>query len=134
MLIAEARVETDRSSRYLVQLCEHLNKVGLAHPEMQVRVEWSDERGVISFDWGRCTLHAEPGVLTLRAEAADEGSLQRLEQRVADRVELIGRRDQLTVTWKPTQGAAARSADAVTSANTKRTHLDDPDRGGRPHG
>jgi hypothetical protein len=134
MLIADARVETERSSRYLVQLCQHLNTVGQAHPEMQVHVEWSGERAVISFDWGRCTLHAEPRVLTLRAEAPDEGSLLRLEQRLTDRLELIGRRDQLTVTWTPTQRAAARSADAVTSAKTERAHLDDPNRGEGAHG
>jgi hypothetical protein len=57
MLIAEARVETDRFSRYLVQLCRHFNDE--AHPEEQVHVEWSDDRGVASFGWGRCTLRAE---------------------------------------------------------------------------
>jgi len=60
MLIAEADVETERSSRYLVQLCQHVDKVGRAHPQMRAHVEWSDDRGVISFDWGRCTLRA-PG-------------------------------------------------------------------------
>jgi hypothetical protein len=51
MLIAEANVETGRSSRYLVQLCRHVDKAGRAHPQMQAHVEWSDDRGVISFDW-----------------------------------------------------------------------------------
>ena len=46
-----------------------------------------------------------PGVLTLRAEAADEEHLHRLEQRVADRLEQIGRRGRLTVTWTPPWGA-----------------------------
>jgi hypothetical protein len=68
MLIAEAKVATERSSRYLVQLCRHVTKVGRARPQMQAHVEWSDDRGVISFDWGRCTLRADQGVLTLRAE------------------------------------------------------------------
>jgi hypothetical protein len=31
MLIAEAHVETKRSSRYLVQRCRHVNKAGRAH-------------------------------------------------------------------------------------------------------
>jgi hypothetical protein len=124
MLIAEAHVETERSSRYLVQLCRHLDKVGRAHPEIQVHVEWSDDRGVISFDWGRCTLHALPGVLRLRAEAPDEESLRRLEQRVADRLEQVGRRDHLTVTWRLAQGA-----DEQTIETTARRH-----RGGHAHG
>lgn len=104
MLIAEASVVTERSSRYLVQLCRHLNLVAKTHPQMQAHVEWSDDRGVISLRSGRCTLRAEPGVLTLRAEAADEESLHQLEQRVADRIEQVGRRDRLTVTWTQLRG------------------------------
>ena len=105
MLIAEASVTTERSSRYLVQLCRHINLVAQKHPQMQAHVEWFNDRGVISFGWGRCTLHADPGVLTLRAEAPDEESLHQLEQRVADRLEQVGRRDRLTVTWTPLHGA-----------------------------
>lgn len=105
MLIAEARVATERSSRYLVQLCRHIDLVAQRHPQMQAQVEWSDDRGVIGFGSARCSLDAEPGVLTLRAEAPDEASLHRLEQRVADRLEQIGRRDRLTVTWSPPNDA-----------------------------
>ena len=101
MLSAEARVETERSSRYLVQLCRHFNDEAQAHPEEQVHVEWSDDRGVASFGWGRCTLRAAPGALTLRAEAPDEENLQRVQHLVADHLERFGRRDHLTVTWTP---------------------------------
>jgi hypothetical protein len=105
MLIAEARVETDRPGRYLDQLCRHVNKATRASPGMQAHVEWSDDRGVISFSWGRCTLRADPGVLMLRAEAPDEETLRRIEQRVADRLERFVRREQLSVTWTSPQGA-----------------------------
>jgi hypothetical protein len=105
MLIAEARVETDRSSRYLVQLCRHVSKAAHARAQMQAHVEWSDDRGVISFSWGRCTLRADSGVLTLRAEAPDEENLRQIQQRVADRLQRFGRHDGLTVTWTPLQGA-----------------------------
>jgi hypothetical protein len=125
MLIAEARVATERSSRYLVQLCQHIHKVWRAHPQMQAHVEWSDDRGVISFHWGRCTLRADPGVLTLRAEAADEEGLHQLEQRVGGRLEQVGRRDRLTVTWTSPQGAGEllprRPAGATEDSETKRT-------------
>lgn len=105
MLIAEARVATERSSRYLVQLCRHIDLVAQRHPQMQAHVEWSDDRGVISFGGARCSLAADQSALTLRAEAPDEASLHQLEQRVADRLEQIGRRDQLTVTWNPPNDA-----------------------------
>jgi hypothetical protein len=106
MLSAETRVETERSSRYLDQLCRHIAKLGKARPQMQAHAEWSADRGVISFGWGRCTLRAEPGLLTLRAEAPDRESLWKIQQRVADRLQRFGRRDRLTVTWTPRQGVS----------------------------
>jgi hypothetical protein len=99
LLMAEARVETERSSRYLVQLCRHVSEAAQAHPQMQAHVEWSDDHGKIGFGWGTCTLRADPGVLTLRVEASDEESLRRVERRVANRLERLGGGDQLTVTW-----------------------------------
>jgi hypothetical protein len=101
MLVAEGRVETERASRYLVQLCRHIHLAAQQNPRMQAQVDWSDDRGVISFGWGRCTLRADPGALTLRAEAPDEERLHQLQQRVTDRLQQIGRRDRLTVTWTP---------------------------------
>jgi hypothetical protein len=99
MLVAEGRAETERASRYLVQLCRHVHLVAQHNPRMQAHVHWSHDRGEISFGWGRCTLRAHPRVLTLRAEAPDEERLHQLQQRVADRLQQIGRRDRLTVTW-----------------------------------
>jgi hypothetical protein len=116
MLVAEARVATERSRRYLVQLCRHVDFVAKANPQMQAHVEWSDNSGVISFGWGRCTLRADPGVLSLRAEAPDEESLQQLEQRVADRLEQVGRRDRLTVTWTPPEGAGEQPSRQLPGA------------------
>ena len=55
--------------------------------------------GIIDFGWGRCTLRATDGALTLRAEAEDPRRLRQIEDGVAARLQRIGRRDQLTVTW-----------------------------------
>ena len=101
MLISEAAVTTDRARRYLGQLCRHLEAIAQARPQMPVRVEWSDDTGLITLGGARCTLQAGAGALTLRAEAPDEQSLQQIERRLTDRLEQIGRRDQLTVTWNP---------------------------------
>jgi hypothetical protein len=130
VLIAEARVATDRSSRYLVQLCRHVNLVARANPQMQAHVEWSDDSGVIRFGWGRCTLRAEPGVLTLRAEATDEASLHQLEQRVARRLEQVGRRDRLTVTWAAPQpgGEEPPTQPPGAAEDTRDTHMTDQPR------
>jgi hypothetical protein len=54
---------------------------------------------------GQCTLQAAPGMLTLRAEAADQDSLALIKDLVAGRLEKFGRREHLTVTWRPAEGA-----------------------------
>jgi hypothetical protein len=69
MLVAEGRVETERASRYLVQLCRHVHLAAQHNHGMQAQVDWSVDRGMISFGWGRCTLRADPAALALRAEA-----------------------------------------------------------------
>jgi hypothetical protein len=46
---------------------------------------------------------AGPGLLTLHAEAPDPGSLARIQDLVAGRLEKFGRREQLTVTWQAAQ-------------------------------
>ncbi len=120
MQTAEARIATDRPSRYLVQLCEHVSAMGGrrghvlpgrhgghgGHGAGQgdgagiLHADWTDSGGVIATSWGRCTLRAAPGTLTLRAEAADEDGLRRMEDLLTARLERFGRRDRLTVTWR----------------------------------
>lgn len=101
MLSSEARVDTDRPSRYLAQLCRHLSQIAQAHTDLRAQVEWPDSDGAVTFAWGRCNLHAAAGVLTLRAEADDEDALSRITRAVAGRIEQIGRRDGLAVSWSP---------------------------------
>jgi hypothetical protein len=124
MLTAETHVQTEDPGRYLKRLCQHASKMGsrLRHrpvthsggapPEMP-QTEWSGTNGRLVLDWGQCTLQAAPGTLTLRAEAADEDSLARIQDLVAGRLEKFGRREHLTVTWRraqTSQGAPDRTA------------------------
>jgi hypothetical protein len=115
MLTAQAHVRTERPSRYLVQLCRHagqmsrhLGRVRTAHagadpaPEV-THVEWSDTHGTVELNWGRWTLEAAHDTLTLTAEATDEHNLRRIQDLLSARLEQIGRRDRLTVTWQAVQ-------------------------------
>lgn len=121
MLTSEARMHTDRASRYLTQLCDHGGKMRLAafhrRPSHQVhaggdsppavqhaRSDGTD--GVIDFGWGRCALHATAEELVLTAQAEDEQGLQRIQDGIAARLERIGRRDRLTVDWRRIPSAA----------------------------
>ena len=113
MLTAEATVETERPSRYLIQLCRHAGQMkqhlrlrqrtdneGDTPPAVQ-HVEWSDTYGVVRLNWGQWTLQATPNTLKLRAEAADQQHLRRIQDLLTARLEKIGRRDHVTVDWQP---------------------------------
>ena len=112
MMTAVARVETDRASRHLAELCKHASKMqrhlprlgsngAAGHSPPEVRhVEWSEADGLLSFGWGRCTLRASADALTLRIEAPDQESLRQLQDFIAHRVETIGSRDHLVVSWQ----------------------------------
>ncbi len=124
----EGRIRTDRASRYLTQLCSHTAHLstlshGQRHGEgalsaMPRRAECSDTDGVIEFDRGRCILRATDEELVLRAEADDSQHLRLMQDAIAARVERIGRRDQLSLTWRPestTPQQPRRSIEAIVA-------------------
>ncbi len=110
------------ASRYLTRLCQHAGKMGRPHrhrPRMHARggappqiqqAEWSGNDGTLILDWGQCILdwgqcilHASQDTLTLQASALDGENLSRIQQLISARLEGFGRREQLTVTWHPTE-------------------------------
>src|SRR5215472_10061290 len=115
MPAAQAHIETERAARYLTQLCQHIQSIyskrgPLSHarrmpsaghaqgrPAEPPRVAWTDTQGTISFGDAAITLTASPSLLTLRAEAGSEESLQRAQELVAGMLTRIGRRERLTV-------------------------------------
>src|SRR5215471_10985918 len=108
MLTGHARIETGRASRYLVQLCDHLNQMPRHErrththngaPPTVRHVERADSTAVITLDGGRCTLHATADSLTLCVEAADLENRQRIQDMLTRRLQTIGRRDHLDVRW-----------------------------------
>ena len=120
MLTAEAQVETERPGRYLVQLCRHASQMGQhlrqrprthdggdAPPEVQ-HVEWSDTYGIVRLSWGQWTMQTTPDTLTLRAEANDEENLRRIQDLVAARLEIFGRREHLKVNWQRFEAPTAQ--------------------------
>jgi uncharacterized membrane protein YcjF (UPF0283 family) len=57
----------------------------------------------------------------LRAEAADEESLRRLQDLVAHRLETIGRRDRLKVTWERSEAPETEEPDQAIGASPAHT-------------
>ena len=109
---AQARVPTDRASRYLEQLCSHLSQIsghagdhahqaqhGPSDQPRIVTVGWTENRGVITFDRGAIRLHATGDALEVLVEAQGESALAQLKRAFGARLEMIGRRDELSLTW-----------------------------------
>ncbi len=115
MLTAEAQIETERPSRYLVQLCRHAAAMGgtrghrlrvhagngtMAGSDVRVSAEWSESRGVVRFDpWGQCAIEASADTLTLRVEATDEEDLRQIQDVLTRDLGRFGRRERLAVNW-----------------------------------
>ncbi|MEJ2120146.1 MAG: DUF2218 domain-containing protein [Alphaproteobacteria bacterium] len=91
MMQSEARVTTERASRYLQQLCKHFaHKLPTSHTPQEGRIE---------FGVGVCALQAEPETLVLTADAPDAESLDRLEGVVARHLERFAFRDKPEIRW-----------------------------------
>jgi hypothetical protein len=113
MLIAEARITTERPSRYLAQFCRHAAALGsgrhgpwmhpgneLARGEVQVHADWTDTHATLTFNpWGRCTITAETNTLMFRAQATNGDDLERIQDVISRDLERFGRRAHLTMTW-----------------------------------
>jgi hypothetical protein len=128
MLTAEAFVETEHPARYLVRLGRHASQLTKRRlhrprghggdgtfPEVQ-SAEWSDTDGTVRLSWGQWTMQAAPGTLRLRAEAADEENLRRIQELLTARLERFGRRDQLTVRWQRPESLPAKRLAADNGA------------------
>src|SRR5438093_745810 len=68
------------------------------------RVECSGTEGTVSLDWGQWTMRVLPGRLAVRAEAADQESLRRIQDLLTARLQKFGRREHLTVHWQDLGG------------------------------
>jgi hypothetical protein len=125
MVTAEADIQTEHATRYLERVCGHAGKMGAAghrlghRPPSHARgggppevryVECSGTEGTVSLDCGQWTMRALPGLLAVRAEAADEQSLRRIQDLLTMRLQKFGRREHLTVTWLRPEAAAADPA------------------------
>jgi hypothetical protein len=121
MPTAEADIRTEHAARYLARLCGHAEKMGtagrrLSHrprsharggtpPEVR-QVECSGTAATVLLNWGWWTMQASPGLLAVRAEATDEENLQRIQGMLAARLQKLGWREGLTVTWRTGPAAA----------------------------
>ncbi|MBB4861888.1 hypothetical protein HNP46_000725 [Pseudomonas nitritireducens] len=93
MPASHATVATPEAAKYLKRLCNHF-----AH---KLPVELTEERGVLTFDFGTCRLQATAEELQLQAEAATAESLERLQSVVVSHLDRFAWKEgQLPVNWQ----------------------------------
>ena len=124
MPTSEAHIHTDRPSRYLVQFCKHANAIGSADRQrlpahgdganalqrVTVRAEWSDTTGTVTlYPWGQCRLEAKETRPSIRVEARDDDTLQRIKNIVSTDIERFTG-GALTPTWHHPEPPATGSA------------------------
>ena len=117
---AEAVIQTPNASRYIARLCRHATQMSshatqisqhlrhrdTAPPQVQ-HAEWTATTGTVTLNWGQWTLHAGPGTLTIRAESDSPDGLRRIQDLLTTRLEKLGKREHLTLTWQPPRTAPA---------------------------
>lgn len=115
MPAAQTVISTSRAAAYLTRLCGHAGKMSTtasrlhhrprahargAPPQVQ-HVRQDGDEATVTLDCGQWTMHAAPGQLSIRAQAPDQGSLQRIQDLLTTRILTLARREQLTITWHP---------------------------------
>lgn len=93
----EAQLDTVRAERYLSQLASHLSH----GPGGLTVVSASAGELVVDLGPATWTIRSTPRQLLLYLRADDSSALEQQSVRVAQRVEQIGRRDELQVHWHP---------------------------------
>ncbi|SDZ47920.1 hypothetical protein SAMN05216215_107919 [Saccharopolyspora shandongensis] len=92
---SQAKVGTDKPSRYAKQLSSHLGrKCEVSEEPEGIRITLPADRGA-----GSCLLVSEPDALALRAEAENAEVLDRVQDVIGRHLERFGQRDELTVDW-----------------------------------
>lgn len=87
-----AVVETKRAERYIAQLCKHFGH--------RIPASFAGPHGELEFPFGRCTLDADTGTLTLRGRAPDSESMTRLEEVVASHLERFAWKEKPAIAWR----------------------------------
>jgi hypothetical protein len=87
MPAAQATISTSRAAAYLTRLCGHAAKMSTATRRLHHRPR--DHAG------------GAPPQVRIRAQAPEQGSLQRIQDLLTARLLTLARREQLTITWHP---------------------------------
>ncbi len=99
MYAADARVNSDKASRYLIQLCKHF-----AH---KTPAEYDGTQGRVDFRPGLCLLTASANELVVTCEASTASELDRVKYIVEDHIVRFGWREKIGVEWMERRSTAS---------------------------
>lgn len=91
MLLAQAEVKTTKAQRYLKALCNHFSH--------KVQAAYDDNRGIVQFGFGTCTMEADAAALSFQIEAEHDAGLERVKAVVADHLERFSGEEALQIIW-----------------------------------
>lgn len=93
MAFETARVPTASGARYLQQLCKHWSH--------KLEVQLSENEGIVHFPAAVATMTADSEALTVKVEAEDDETLQRMKGVVANHLDRFAFREApLPFEWK----------------------------------
>jgi hypothetical protein len=95
-LTATAQVATAKAERYLKALCNHFDRKATASYETN---DSGVSSGRIDFDFGRCSMAAEDGVLNIHVAAAGDDQLDRMKNVIANHLIRFAAAEELHVRW-----------------------------------
>ena len=91
-MITEAKVATPHGLAYTRRLCRHF-----AH---KIPAEVSGNRGVLEFQFGRCTIENDDETMHIRIDVPDADLLDRAERVVGDHLVRMANKDEPVVVWQ----------------------------------
>ena len=92
MIKEEARVQTAKASKYLMQMCKHF-----AH---KVPVEFDEREGKVDFEPGHCVMTVEKDLLVMSCEADGENEMARMKYILDDHLKRYAWREEIEINWE----------------------------------
>lgn len=93
MLTNTSKIETNRASSYLQQLCKHFSH--------KVDVQFDPEAGQINLPFGKCELSATATDLTMVVSAENQADLSKAARVISSHLERFAFRENPKIEWYP---------------------------------
>ncbi|OSQ46247.1 DUF2218 domain-containing protein [Thalassospira alkalitolerans] len=91
MYKTKGSVQTENARKYLQQLCKHF-----AH---KVDVDFTPDKGHVSFPMGQCTILAQSTLLSFEGQSEQEEGIARMKGVIISHLDKFAWREQIEYIW-----------------------------------